>query len=158
MITLHGRTRKEGFTGLADWEMIGKMKEILEIPLIANGDIKNGNDAINCIKITKADGVMIGRGVLGKPWLIGEIDHSIKRSKKFKIPSLKQKLNLIIEHLEELMNEKGEHGLLIARKHISWSCKNFKDSTNLRSKLVKASTPEEVKYLINKKINTLKIT
>ena len=64
MITLHGRTRKEGFSGKADWEMIGKIKELLEIPVIANGDIKNPKDAFNCFKKTNADGLMIGRGIL----------------------------------------------------------------------------------------------
>ena len=77
MLTIHGRTRKEGFAGKADWEMIGRIKKLLEIPVIANGDIKNPEDALNCLKQTNADGLMIGRGILGSPWKIGEIDLSL---------------------------------------------------------------------------------
>ena len=155
MITLHGRTRKQGFTGNADWEMIGRIKDKLEIPLIANGDINTPRDALNCLKETNADGVMIGRGVLGSPWKIGEIDYAIKGLKSFKEPNIEQKLALIIYHLDELIEEKGNHGLLIARKHISWTCKNFPGATNLRNKLVRALDAEEVKELITKMIKSL---
>lgn len=155
MITLHGRTRKEGFSGKADWNMIGRMKKLLEIPLIANGDIRNPNDALNCFKMTNADGLMIGRGILGSPWKIGEIDYAIKKLKGFKEPNIEEKLLLIIEHLDELIKEKGNHGLLIARKHISWTCKNFQGASNLRNKLVRAIDAKEVKALINKTIETL---
>ena len=156
MITLHGRTRKQGFSGKADWEMIGKLKDKLEIPLIANGDIKNPSDAINCLKQTNADGVMIGRAILGSPWKLGEIDYVIKEIKGFKEPNIEEKLMLIIEHLEELIKEKGDHGLLIARKHISWTCKNFSGATKLREKLVRSNDHREVKELINLMIKTLK--
>ena len=155
MITIHGRTRKEGFSGMADWDMIGRIKELLEIPVIANGDIKNSEDALNCLKKTRADGLMIGRGVLGSPWKIGEIDNAIKELKGFKEPNIEERLLLVIEHLDELIKQKGNHGLLIARKHISWTCKNFPGATDLRNNLVKAIDADEVKYLINKTIKTL---
>ena len=155
MITLHGRTRKQGFSGKSDWEMIGRLKKLLEIPVIANGDIKNPDDALSCLKKTNADGVMIGRGILGSPWKIGEIDYAVRELKGFKEPNIEEKLLLIIEHLDELMKEKGSHGLLIARKHISWSCKNFPGATSLRNKLVRAIDANEVKELINKAIKTL---
>ena len=142
--------------GNADWEMIGKLKEKLDIPLIANGDIKNPSDAINCLKQTNADGVMIGRAILGSPWKLGEIDCAIKEIKGFKEPNIEEKLMLIIEHLEELIKEKGDHGLLIARKHISWTCKNFSGATKLREKLVRSNDNREVKELINLMIKTLK--
>ncbi|ABM72301.1 putative nitrogen regulation protein NifR3 family-like protein [Prochlorococcus marinus str. MIT 9515] len=156
MITLHGRTRKEGFSGAADWDMIGRIKEHLEIPVIANGDIKTPEDAFNCLKKTNADGLMIGRGILGSPWKIGEIDYAIKKVKGFKEPNVEEKLLLIIEHLDELIKEKGNHGLLIARKHISWTCKNFQGANNLRNELVRAINVKEVKELINKTIERLK--
>ena len=156
MITIHGRTRKEGFSGTADWEMIGRIKKLLDIPVIANGDIKNPKDALNCLKQTNADGLMIGRGILGSPWKIGEIDHAIKKRKGFKEPNIEEKLLLIIEHLDELIKEKGNYGLFIARKHISWTCKNFSGATSLRNNLVRAINAEEVKELINKTIKALK--
>ena len=156
MITIHGRTRKEGFSGVADWQMIGRIKKLLEIPVIANGDIKDPQDALNCLKQTNADGLMIGRGILGSPWKIGEIDHAIKELQGFNEPTIEEKLLLIVEHLDELIKEKGNHGLLIARKHISWTCKNFSGATTLRNNLVRAIDPDEVKELINKAIETLK--
>ena len=155
MITLHGRTRKQGFSGKADWEMIGILKEILDIPVIANGDIKNPEDAINCLEKTNVDGVMIGRGILGSPWKLGEIDHAIKKKKDFREPNVEQKLLLIIEHIDQLIKEKGDHGLLIARKHISWTCKDFNGASSLRKNLVRAEDAKEVKELINKMISTL---
>ena len=99
---------------------------------------------------------MIGRAILGSPWKLGEIDYAIRQIKNFKEPNLEQKLYLIIEHLDELIKEKGEHGLLIARKHISWTCKDFKGASNLRNNLVRAVDKNEVKNLINKMIKTLK--
>ena len=155
MITLHGRTRKEGFSGKADWEMIGRIKELIEIPIIANGDIKNTKDALNCLKKTNADGLMIGRGILGSPWKIGEIDNAIKQLKNFKEPNIEEKLLLIIDHLDALIKEKGNHGLLIARKHISWTCKNFPGAANLRNNLIRSTDAEEVKEFINKAIENL---
>ena len=156
MVTIHGRTRKEGFAGTADWEMIGRIKKLLEIPVIANGDIKNPKDALNCFNQTNADGLMIGRGILGSPWKIGEIDYAIKKQKGFREPNIEERLLLLIEHLDELIKEKGDHGLLIARKHISWTCKNFSGATKLRNNLVRAIDAKEVKELINKTIEALK--
>ena len=152
MITIHGRTREQGFSGPANWEIIAELKEKLDIPIIANGDICNGKDAIECLKITKADGVMIGRAVLGAPWIIGEIDSALNDCKKYKRPSVEDKLNLLIQHVDDLVKEKGNHGLLIARKHISWTCKDFCGANILRNQLVKAKTHKEVKELLLNKI------
>tara|TARA_B100000683_G_scaffold187130_1_gene180384 strand:+ start:54 stop:1049 length:996 start_codon:yes stop_codon:yes gene_type:complete len=156
MFTIHGRTREQGFNGKADWKIIGELKEELEIPVIANGDIFNVKDAIECLKITKADGIMIGRGVLGSPWIIGEIDSALKGLKNFKKPTTEEKLHLIIEHIDELIFEKGEHGLLLARKHIAWTCKEFDGAQNLRKNLVKAKSAKEAKDEILLMISSLK--
>ena len=155
MFTIHGRTREQGFNGKADWKFIRELKEELEIPVIANGDIFNVKDAIECLKITKADGIMIGRGVLGSPWIIGEIDSALKGLKNFKKPTTEEKLHLIIEHIDELIFEKGEHGLLLARKHIAWTCKEFDGAQNLRKNLVKAKSPKEAKDEILLMISSL---
>ncbi len=156
MFTIHGRTREQGFNGKADWKFIRELKEELEIPVIANGDIFNVKDAIECLKITKADGIMIGRGVLGSPWIIGEIDSALKGLKNFKKPTTEEKLHLIIEHIDELIFEKGEHGLLLARKHIAWTCKKFDGAQNLRKNLVKAKSAKEAKDEILLMISSLK--
>ena len=156
MFTIHGRTREQGFNGKADWNVIRELKEQLEIPVIANGDIYNVNDAIECLKITKADGIMIGRGVLGAPWIIGEIDSALKGLENFKKPSTEEKLHLIMEHIDELIFEKGEHGLLLARKHMAWTCKDFDGAQNLRKNLIKAKSSKEAKDEILLMISKLK--
>jgi len=156
MFTIHGRTRKQGFNGKADWKFIRELKEELEIPVIANGDIYNVKDAIECLRITKADGIMIGRGVLGAPWIIGEIDSALKGYEDFKSPTTEEKLHLMIEHIDELIFEKGEHGLLLARKHIGWTCKDFDGAQNLKKNLFKAKSPEEAKDEILLMISKLK--
>ena len=148
LITVHGRTRKQGFSGNANWEAISKIKKSLDIPVIANGDIKNSRDAIECLKITNADGVMIGRASMGAPWLVGQIDAEIKNQKTFKEPDAKMKVSLSLEHLKLLVSKKGNHGLLIARKHMNWTCRGFQGASTLRQKLVRASTPNEAIKLL----------
>ena len=148
LITVHGRTRRQGFTGGSNWDAISKIKDSLDIPIIANGDIKNSQDAIECLKITNADGVMIGRASMGAPWLIGQIYEEIKNQKTFKPPDAKMKINLSLEHLKLLVAKKGNHGLLIARKHMSWTCRDFEGASTLRHKLVRASTTKEAIKLL----------
>jgi len=148
LITVHGRTRKQGFSGNANWEAISKIKKSLDIPVIANGDIKNSRDAIECLKITNADGVMIGRASMGAPWLVGQIDAEIKNQKTFREPDAKMKVSLSLEHLKLLVSKKGNHGLLIARKHMNWTCRGFQGASTLRQKLVRASTPNEAIKLL----------
>ena len=152
LITVHGRTRKQGFSGKSNWEAISKIKESLDIPIIANGDIKNSQDAIECLKITNADGVMIGRASMGAPWLIGQIDEEIKNQKPFETPDAKMKINLCLEHLKLLVLKKGNHGLLIARKHMCWTCRDFVGASTLRQQLVRASTPEEAIKLLEEEL------
>jgi len=152
LITVHGRTRKQGFSGSADWEAIGRIKKSLDIPVIANGDIKNSRDAINCLEITNADGVMIGRASMGAPWLVGQIHDEINNQKTFKAPDAKMKVSLSLEHLKLLVSKKGNHGLLIARKHMNWTCRGFEGSSALRRKLVRAPTPHEAIKLLEEEL------
>ncbi len=148
LITVHGRTRKQGFSGNANWEAISKIKKSLDIPVIANGDIKNSRDAIECLKITNADGVMIGRASMGAPWLVGQIDAEIKNQKTFIPPDAKMKISLSLEHLKLLILKKGNHGLFIARKHMNWTIRGFQGASTLRQKLVRARSPNEAIKLL----------
>ncbi len=153
LITVHGRTRRQGFSGYANWEAISKIKKSLDIPVIANGDIKNSRDAIECLELTNADGVMIGRASMGAPWLVGQIDEEIKNQKTFKPPDAKMKVSLSLEHLKLLVSKKGNHGLLIARKHMNWTCRGFEGASNLRHKLVRARTPKDAIKLLEDELN-----
>ena len=152
LITVHGRTRRQGFSGSADWEAIAKIKKSLDIPIIANGDIKNSQDAIKCLEITNADGVMIGRASMGAPWLVGQIHEEINNQKTFRTPDAKMKISLSLEHLKLLISKKGAHGLLIARKHMNWTCRGFQGSSLLRHKLVRARTPKDAIKLLEEEL------
>ena len=156
MLTVHGRTKEQGFSGKADWGIIEKIKGKLEIPVIANGDICNGEDALKCISQTNADGIMIGRAVLGAPWIIGQIDATIEGNKDFRKPNLEEKLKLTIEHIDELIMEKGEHGLLEARKYISWTFKQSNCVNNLKNKLLRTRDPQDAKRMILEAITYIK--
>ena len=152
LITVHGRTRKQGFSGNSNWEAISQIKKSLDIPIIANGDIKNTRDAIECLKITNADGIMIGRASMGAPWLVGQIDAELRNQKTFMPPDAKMKVSLSLEHLKLLVAKKGDHGLLIARKHMNWTCRGFQGASDLRQKLVRASTPKEAIKLLEEEL------
>ena len=152
LLTLHGRTRKQGFTGKADWLAIAKVKKELQIPVIANGDINNADDAFQCLKITCADGIMIGRGSMGAPWLVGQINSCLKGTNIFEAPDPRARVTIALEQLEGLLESKGDHGLLIARKHMNWTCKGFPGAAELRYSLLRAKTPLEAKELLKKQI------
>ena len=156
LITVHGRTRKEGFSGRANWQAISKIKKVLDIPVIANGDIKSSQDALKCLEITNADGLMIGRASMGAPWLVGQIDEEINNQKTFKTPDAKMKVSLSLEHLKLLVSKKGNHGLLIARKHMNWTCRGFPGSSALRHQLVRANTPNVAIKILEKELIKLK--
>jgi len=136
------------------YDVVKKLKKLNpELLIEINGGFTSIDESMKALN--DFDGVMIGRGILGSPWKIGEIDYALRENKNFKEPNTEEKLYLIIEHLDELIKEKGDHGLLIARKHISWTCKDFKGASNLRNNLVRAVDKNEVKNLIIKMIKTL---
>ncbi len=148
LLTLHGRTREQGFSGKANWQAISLVKKTLSIPVIANGDIKSPEDAIECLKVTGADGVMIGRGSMGAPWLIGQIDAVLRGYPTINTPSARERILLIKEQLLGLLKEKGNHGLFIARKHINWTCRDFPGATKLRHDLMRVNKANEALSLI----------
>ncbi|MBD2549670.1 tRNA dihydrouridine synthase DusB [Microcystis elabens FACHB-917] len=137
-LTLHGRTREQGFSGRADWDAIGRVKAALRIPLIANGDITGPEDALRCLAVTGADGVMVGRATLGRPWLVGRIAAALAGRPLPPEPDAHARIALAREHLEALVAARGEQGLLIARKHLGWTCQGFAGAARLRRELMVA--------------------
>ncbi|MBL6802591.1 MAG: tRNA dihydrouridine synthase DusB [Synechococcus sp. BS307-5m-G38] len=148
LLTLHGRTRDQGFKGAADWSAIAAVKQSLTIPLIANGDINSADDAKRCLEQTGADGVMVGRGTMGCPWLVGQIDAALKGRPVPATPGAIERLALAREHLLALVDSRGDHGLLIARKHMGWTCTGFPGAPQLRHALMRAPTPAEALALL----------
>ncbi|NEP14685.1 MAG: tRNA dihydrouridine synthase DusB [Symploca sp. SIO2C1] len=152
MLTLHGRTRAQGYNGTARWEWIGRVKEILSIPVIANGDIFSVEAALKCLEETGADGVMCSRGTLGYPFLVGEIDHFLKTGQKLTPPTLVERLVCAREHLQALWEYKGNRGIRQARKHMAWYSKGFPGAGELRHQLSRVETVEQGVELINQAI------
>jgi len=135
MITVHGRTRAQGYNGAAKWEWIGRVKEILSIPVIANGDMFSVEAAVKCLEQTGADGVMCSRGTLGYPFLVGEVDHFLKTGIERLKPTSIERLECAREHLQMLWEYKGDRGVRQARKHMTWYAKGFDGAADLRGKL-----------------------
>ena len=150
MLTLHGRTREQGFKGQADWQAIAAVKQALRIPVIANGDIHSPDDALRCLQITGADGVMVGRGTMGHPWLVGQIDAALSGRPVPPGPGPRERLELAAEQLQALVAARGDHGLLIARKHMGWTCNGFAGAPKLRHALMRAPTPAAALELLHR--------
>ena len=142
MLTLHGRTRAQGYTGTARWEWIARVKSALTIPVIANGDIVSIESALRCLVETKADGIMCSRGTLGYPFLVGEIDHFIKTGNIRPAPSVIQRLTCAKDHLTMLWEYKGVRGIHQARKHMAWYAKDFPGAAELRDRLCRIDSVE----------------
>ncbi|MEI6031084.1 MAG: tRNA dihydrouridine synthase DusB [Synechococcaceae cyanobacterium ELA739] len=148
LLTLHGRTREQGFSGRADWAAIAAVKRSLAIPLIANGDVNSPEAALRCLQQSGADGVMVGRGTMGAPWLVGQIAAALEGRPVPPTPGPAERLALAAEQLQALVASRGERGLLIARKHLGWTCQGFAGAPQLRHALMRAATPAEALDLL----------
>ena len=148
LLTLHGRSREQGFSGRADWAAIAAVKRSLAIPLIANGDVNSPEAALRCLQQTGADGVMVGRGTMGAPWLVGQIAAALDGQPIPPTPGPAERLALAAEQLQALVASRGERGLLIARKHMGWTCQGFAGAPQLRRALMRAATPAEAVDLL----------
>lgn len=146
-ITIHGRTRSEFYTGKADWKIIKKVKESVNIPVIGNGDVVDEETALQMFETTGVDGIMIGRASFGNPWIFRNIIHYLKTGKKLSMPSNEERLKTMKKQIELSVEEKGEIAVKELRKHIAWYTKNLKNSSEFRNLINKIETKEE---LINK--------
>lgn len=155
MMTIHARTRAQGYNGNAKWEWIGRVKEILSIPVIANGDIFSVEAAIKCLEQTGADGVMCSRGTLGYPFLVGEIDYFLKTGQELTPPTAVERLECAKEHLQALWQYKGDRGIRQSRKHMTWYTKGFSGAAELRGQLAVIETVEQGVELIEQTIAKL---
>ncbi|MGD1851041.1 MAG: tRNA dihydrouridine synthase DusB [Cyanophyceae cyanobacterium] len=155
MVTIHARTRSQGYKGAAQWEWIRKVKLQLTIPVIANGDITSIASAVACLEATAADGVMCSRATLGNPFLVGEIDYFLKTGTLKPKPTIAERLVCAKEHLQSLYDYKGKRGIYQARKHMTWYAKGFPGSSELRNQLCRVDSVEEGHALIDSTLGTL---
>lgn len=144
-ITIHGRTREMFYSGKSNWDIIKKIKREVEIPIIGNGDLFTPEDVKNMFEYTGCDGVAIGRGSRGNPWLFKNSINFLKK-KDYSLPTNEEKLNVIIEHLDLISNFKGEDiGVKEMRKHIAWYVKGMKNSASFKNYINKIDSKKEMK-------------
>jgi nifR3 family TIM-barrel protein len=148
-VTVHGRTREEQYSGVADWDIIKKVKNAVRIPVIGNGDIVDGKSARKILDFTGCDGIMIGRGAQGNPWIFKEILEYLKTGKTIEKISIEERINIITRHMEMLIELKGpQTGLIEMRKHIAWYIKGLRNCTYLREQIFKLNNKDEIINLL----------
>ena len=155
-ITVHGRTRSDMYTGKADLDIIKAVKAAVNIPVIGNGDIRTPRDAEYMLDYTGCDAVMVGRGILGNPFLIKQIVDFIETNNFEEEVSLALRKEYILKHLDKLIQLKGEHiAVLEMRSHGAWYIKGLKNASQIKQRIVSANSVQEIKDIIEEYFKTL---
>ena len=152
-VAVHGRTREQYYSGKADWDIIRQVKEAVSIPVIGNGDVVSGESAIAIQKETGCDGVMIGRGAQGNPWIFSELLEYERTGKMPLRPSVEAIKKMMIRHAQLQMQYKGEYlGIREMRKHVSWYTSGLPNSAKLRDEINRVESYEELEQLLEERL------
>ena len=148
MITVHGRTRSMLYTGVADWDTIGKVKSQLSVPLIANGDVVGAESALRCSKWTGADGIMIGRATFGDPWIFQQVRAAMDGREVPERPVLKDRVDVALHQFKLAFEDKGEHiACLEARKHFAWYLRGVSHSSYYKTQISSISSMDDIERI-----------
>src|SRR3954447_7400234 len=150
MVTVHGRTRQQFYTGVADWDFVGEVKDAIDIPVIVNGDILTEDDAAEALRRSGADGVMIGRGCYGRPWFLAQAAHYLRTGTRLPDPSLAEQKAVLLEHYALMLSQFGTGpGVRLPRKHVPWYSRGLPGSAEFRSAMNRLPDAEPVLRLID---------
>jgi len=143
-LAVHGRTRHCRFKGEAEYETIAQIKQAIKIPVFANGDIRTPEKSLEVLHVTGADGLMIGRGAQGRPWIFRELNHYLETGRKHPPLAIDERRDIMLDHLLRMHRFYGEtSGVRVARKHLTWYCGNLPESANFRAQVVRATTASQ---------------
>ncbi len=154
LITVHGRTKAQGYSGVSDWARIGEAKKIATVPLLANGDVHEPHQVAECLKVTGADGILIARGALGNPWFFAQTQKLMSGEQDIQIP-LAERVKIVLEHAHLHVLQYGDRGMVSFRKHLSWYFKTnrmgieIEGIKHVREKLVRVNTFDELKNILD---------
>ncbi|MGL4799726.1 MAG: tRNA dihydrouridine synthase DusB [Cellulosilyticaceae bacterium] len=149
MLTIHGRTREQFYSGVADWDIIKKVKESISIPLVGNGDIRSPEDAKRMMDMTGCDAVMIGRAAQGNPWIFSRTLHYLETGELLPEPTLEERIPIILKHADMLVDYKGAFtGIREMRSHLMGYVKGVHGATDFRRQLTSVTTVDDIKYLL----------
>jgi tRNA-dihydrouridine synthase B len=145
LISVHGRTRCQLYNGRADWAFVSRVKQAAELPVLINGDIESYGDVRTALTQSGADGVMIGRGAYGRPWLLSQVKEALRTGRWPAAPSLAQQRDLVLEHYRAMLSHYGGHvGVRVARKHLAWYVRDFAAAEAFRKSVNRQEDPEMV--------------
>ena len=150
LVTVHGRTRQQFYTGRADWDFIGAVKDAVRVPVIANGDIVTEDDAAEALRRSHADGIMIGRGCYGRPWFPAQVAHFLRTGARLPEPPLVQQKEILLRHYAAMLLHFGtDAGLRLARKHVSWYSRGLPGSAEFRATVNRLADAKAVVRLVH---------
>ena len=148
-LAVHGRTREEFYQGQADWEIIKKVREALTVPVFGNGDVFGPKDAERMLAETDCDGVLIGRGAKGNPWIFKRVAHYLAQNELLAEPDAQEKITTALNHLKKLVEYKGEYvGVREMRKHAAWYLKGLKNCTEIKDRINQAENLNEMQSIL----------